>query len=116
VALLTWPQLRQEANAEGPVAHLAFALAFVAWGVCWLLGRPVRGSDVNRLWTSFRDRYGFVWGRRVLDQFNAAAAHAGREQRLTWFRGLTTEPLADELREHDLLELLRATLKRFGVS
>jgi hypothetical protein len=115
VVQLTWPEVVKEENTIGPVAHVAFALAFVVWGVRWLLNRPVRPPAVNRLWVTFRDRYGLLWGRRVLEQFNAAAANAGWEQRLTWFHGLTMQTMPDELREQDLLKLLQATLKRFGL-
>ncbi|HEY1377594.1 MAG TPA: hypothetical protein VGF55_12415 [Gemmataceae bacterium] len=52
----------------------------------WLGWRatPNRESAGDRRWRDFRDRYGFVWGQRVRDQFNRAAVNAGLACELRW--------------------------------
>jgi hypothetical protein len=71
-------------------------------------------SEVDRVWLSFRDRFGGVWGLRQQDQLNRAAANAGWPVILTWqgmrYNGVGTPPSTVEL-----LALLRSVLKRFGL-
>jgi hypothetical protein len=73
-------------------------------------------SEFDRLWLDFRDRFGFVWGQRLRDQFNRAAANAGWPVHLRW-RGLRlragTELPPDDVQTR-IVETLRAMLKRFG--
>ena len=68
------------------------------------------------MWLDFRDRFGFVWGQRLRDQFNRAAANAGWPVYLRW-RGLRlragTELPPDDLQTR-IVDTLRAMLKRFG--
>lgn len=99
------------------IPGVAVMLGCLVWLV-WLTSFTVQArrqkmSAVDRLWLNFRDRYGLVWAKRVQEQFNQAAGHAGYEERLSW-GGLAASELAGE-REAQLLELLRAVLKRFGV-
>jgi hypothetical protein len=74
-----------------------------------LLGLALRRgrNEFDRVWLAFRDGYGFLWGQRVREQFNRAAANAGRPVVLRWsgLESAAADPAA--------LELLRATLKRF---
>lgn len=87
-------------------------LALAPWlGLALLQMSKPGDSQVNRLWRSFRDRYGFVWGQRVREQFNTAAVNAGWPIFLGW-RGL--RGAGGELDEK-ALATLRAVLKRFGV-
>jgi hypothetical protein len=70
-------------------------------------------NEFDHLWLYFRNRFGLIWGQRVREQFNRAAENAGWPVYLTW-RGLrrtgetTATPVALEV-----LETLRALLKRF---
>jgi hypothetical protein len=94
-----------------------FLLALAPWAAFERL-RPRRAdtSDVDRIWLSFRDRYGLVWGQRTREQFNAAAAHSGWPVVLHW-RGLRTlsgETALGSTMEDEMIFTLRALLKRFG--
>lgn len=76
----------------------------------WLglkLGRP-RASPTDRLWRTFRDRFGLVWGQRLREQFNRAAANAGFVAELRW----TGVNPADSPAAY---ETLAALMKRFGL-
>jgi hypothetical protein len=94
--------------------HLAaLALAIAPWLALagYRLAPPPR-SVLDRLWHNFRDCYGLVWGQRIRDQFNRAAANAGWPIYLSW-RGLRQlSPLSPEL-ETAVADTLRALLKRF---
>jgi hypothetical protein len=89
-------------------------LALGPWvGWAGLRRRVASGTEFDRLWLAYRDRFGFVWGQRMREQFNRAAHHAGWPVVLHW-RGLqpaSPEAAADPAA---LLALLRAVLKRFG--
>jgi hypothetical protein len=90
--------------------HLLLAVSpWLAWaGV--QLGR--RGdSEFDRLWLAYRDRFGLVWGQRMREQFNRAAANAGWPVSLAW-GGLraSNSPPPPAL----LIQTLRAVLKRFA--
>jgi hypothetical protein len=74
--------------------------------------RTSSASDFDRLWLSYRDRFGWAWGQRICEQFNHAARHAGWPVVLRWSGLQATAPHA--LPEPEaLLALLRALLKRF---
>jgi hypothetical protein len=90
-----------------------FLLALTPW-TAWValaVGEPA-SSEVDRLWLAYRDRFGFVWGQRMREQFNRAAHHAGWPVELRW-SGLhmtAAEPSPDLAA---LAATLRAVLKRF---
>lgn len=89
----------------------------------WIaLACSYRGSkplpEFDRIWLSFRDRFGLLWGQRMREQFNRSAANAGWPVQLLW-RGLRKLPEAEnrDLPVDDIKEMvstLRALLKRFG--
>jgi hypothetical protein len=94
------------------VAQLCLIL--VPWVAVASWGRSRLGAnEFDRLWLRFRNRFGLVWGQRVREQFNRSAENAGWPVYLTW-RGLrrsgetATVPSTDEV-----VETLRALLKRF---
>jgi hypothetical protein len=81
-----------------------------------LLGCPGSGgagSEFNRVWHGFRDRFGFLWAQRLREQFNRAAQNAGWPVRLAW-SGLRREGTGSLPAPEQLLDTLRAALKRFG--
>lgn len=83
------------------------------WG-CWR--RPLRGSEFDRLWLAFRDRFGLVWGQRLREQFNRSASHAGWPVFLSW-RGLRRKPGSppiDPDTQAAMAATLSALMKRFG--
>jgi hypothetical protein len=96
------------------IAHLLLMSApWLAW-ICLAEGRAPR-SDFDRLWLTFRDRWGLVWSQRVREQFNHAAAHAGWPVRLYW-QGLVVREADAVLTRADhekMLETLGAVLQRF---
>jgi hypothetical protein len=96
-------------------------LAWLALGLSPWLGvlawrrRPSARSAFDRRWLDFRDRFGLLWGQRVREQFNRAAANAGWPVHLSW-RGLRLLPGASLARgdEHTAMtDTLEALLKRF---
>jgi hypothetical protein len=92
-------------------------VALAPWaGLLGWRSAPSPRSELERIWLDFRNRFGFVWGQRVREQFNNAASHAGWPVRLTWqglvrlLGGTTLGPQEQE----DMEATLRALLKRFG--
>ncbi|HEY7427603.1 MAG TPA: hypothetical protein VH682_25455 [Gemmataceae bacterium] len=87
-------------------------LGISPWAAAFFRGRAV-GTAFDRLWLAYRDRFGFVWGQRMREQFNRAAHHAGWLVTLRWhgLHAAAPEPVPDPA---ELLALLRAVLKRFG--
>jgi hypothetical protein len=88
-------------------------LAISPWAA-WLLMRyrPAPRTEFDQTWLAYRDRFGFVWGQRIREQFNRAAYHAGWPVVLRW-RGLETT-VASAPDPAALLATLQAMLKRFG--
>lgn len=81
---------------------------WAAWLAVWRA--PPTGSEFDRIWRTFRDRFGGLWALRLRDQFNRAAANAGWTATLSW-RGLHP---AHPPEEGPATAMLRAILKRFG--
>jgi hypothetical protein len=110
-ALQAWPLT---GAALPPAAQwLGQALVAQAPWLAWLGVACARGgSAFDRLWRSYRDRFGFLWGQRIREQFNHAAHNAGWPVRLDW-GGLrkTGEGPADG---EQALATLRAVLRRFA--
>jgi hypothetical protein len=87
------------------------ALAAAPWlAFLMVKGRPAPVAEFDRTWRTFRDSFGGLWGERLREQFNRAAANAGWTGRLGW-GGLQAAPAAER---EPLLATLRALLKRFG--
>ena len=89
--------------------------------LCWLTApwlalvraAPATDADeINVLWREFRDRWGLVWGQRVREQFNRAAANAGWQVTLTWF-GVTYRQTPDAAARASMRDALLALLQRF---
>jgi hypothetical protein len=90
---------------------LTAAGSWAAW--IGVKSQRLSGTEFDRLWLAYRDRFGFVWGQRMREQFNQAARHAGHPVVLRWggLHPTASQPLPDPA---VLLPLLRAVLKRFG--
>lgn len=103
------------ASAPGECLAAGLCLALSAWLGLLLLRRKLAGDDEDfgALWLDFRDRFGVVWGLRVREQFNRAAANAGWPVTLQW-HGLAVNEGATPPPQKELAEKLRALLKRFG--
>ncbi len=84
---------------------------WAAWAS--LRSRGVAVTEFDRLWLAYRDRFGFVWGQRMCEQFNRSASHAGWPVVLRW-TGLHTITLETPPDPAALLVTLHAVLKRFG--
>jgi hypothetical protein len=89
------------------------SLGISPWAAMAFFRRGATGTAFDRLWLAYRDRFGFVWGQRMREQFNRAAHHAGWPVALRW-DGLHPTAPAPAPDSAELLALLRAVLKRFG--
>lgn len=96
--------------SESAVRILDGLLVAVPW-LAWLSWRTRSRevSELNRMWFEFRDCWGFVWGQRVREQFNASAQNANWSVRLGWYG--STSILGEEERQSQAT--LRGVLQRF---
>ncbi len=93
---------------------LHFGLPATVWLAFWRWRRPPKSaSEVDRLWLNFRDRFGVFWAQRVREQFNRSAAHALLPGTLSWHGWEGGGQVTTEEQTRELLELLKALLKRF---
>ena len=78
--------------------------------------RVESAAEFDQLWLDFRDRFGFVWGQRLREQFNNAARHASWPVILRWqgLRLLPGSALPESSVQDEILDTLRALMKRFG--
>jgi hypothetical protein len=102
--------------AVGPAGEFAgrALLALAPW-VGWVVvsGAPAPAAEFDRLWLAYRDRFGLVWGQRMREQFNQAAANAGWPVVLTW-QGLAATAGSAPPPGPQAVATLQAVLKRFG--
>ena len=76
----------------------------------------VEPSTSNRVWLRFRDAYGLVWGLRVLERYNVAAAKLDWPQQITWYgfqSRETTEEQPSKKIEATAARSFRMLLRRF---
>lgn len=90
---------------------LLAASPWTAWAMIANRGRTK--TEFDQLWLAYRDRFGFVWGQRMREQFNRAAHHARWPVMLRW-SGLQPADDPSTPDSAQLLAMLRAVLKRFG--
>lgn len=97
------------------VGSLCLALTPLLGALAWARRWPGT-SELDRLWLDFRDRFGLIWGQRLREMFDTAAANADFPVHLSW-GGLRlnegVNQVEDATNQH-LLEILSALLKRFG--
>ncbi len=92
------------------VAAVAMGAApWLGWSLISL--RQTRNA-LDADWFAFLDRFGFVWGSRIRDQFNAAAKNAELPMRLGWRGGEPMES-GNALPIAEARSILNATTKRF---
>jgi hypothetical protein len=92
-------------------------LALVPWvGLAGWRLRAANLAEFDAVWLDFRDRFGFLWGQRVREQFNRSAANANWRVILRWqgLRLLPGSALPDPRTQDAIVAALRALLKRFG--
>jgi hypothetical protein len=93
-----------------------FGLSFVPWAAYWSIhSKRPPAAEFDVLWLSFRNRFGFVWGQRLREQFNHSASHAGWPVILRW-QGLRLLPgtvLPAPVVQAEIVSTLRALMKRF---
>jgi hypothetical protein len=99
------------------IPWLGLLLLGIAPWASWagIVRRKSTATTFDQLWLAYRDRFGFVWGQRMREQFNRAAHHAGWPVVLHWdgLHSRDDQPSPDlEL----LLAMLRSILKRFEVA
>jgi hypothetical protein len=98
-----------------PVLLFDGLLTTMPW-ISWLCARQGarERSEFDRLWLTFRDRWGLVWGQRVREQFNGAARNAGWPVKLCW-QGLRREDASPLIaaEQEKIVATLRAALQRF---
>jgi hypothetical protein len=113
--ILDVAELDRAAPSERAGQLAALVLAGLAPWAAWasLSLRHAPRTEFDQVWLAYRDRYGFVWGQRMREQFNRAAYHAGWPVVLRWTRlhTGTSEGVPDAAA---LTATLRAVLKRFG--
>jgi hypothetical protein len=94
----------------------AGCIALVPW-LAYIVASPAQMSRLSaplRLWLEFRDRFGFLWGERLREQFNRSALHAGWPIRLHWdaVESTSETALIPDL-ETKAAATLQALMKRF---
>jgi hypothetical protein len=114
-----WPLVEPAEHGANLPALAPAALAGSLWLAFLFLRRPRTGrTPFDLTWLTFRDRYGLAWGMRVREQFNNASGHAGWPVWLAW-GGLHVKPDTsppDEGQRREMLRVLHAVLKRFGLT
>lgn len=110
---LAWPSGPQDLRATAWSAF-PWALAVASWTA---ESRSQRGGPgqggLGRLWSSFRDHWGVIWGLRVQERFNRSAAAANWPIRLAW-HGTFPAP-GDGAFDTDAPEAtLKSLLRRFA--
>ncbi len=110
-----WEMMRVMDGTAGKNALGLLLLAASPW-TAWVLLAKRNGSatEFDLLWLAYRDRFGFVWGQRMREQFNRAAHHAGWPVVLRWGGLHPTVPQGSP-DAAQLVAMLRAVVKRFGL-
>jgi hypothetical protein len=109
----------EDHHAGFKTAEVVLLAPWLAWGGV-VFGR-VRDahsprSAAERLWLSYKDRFGLVWGLRLREQFNRAANSSSLPVVLTWTRLRPTAGAAPPAeKDSPVYETLAALMKRFGL-
>lgn len=105
---------------RGPSPKDEGVVEFLGGFIPWFAGitfyrYTATAPDFLELWRGFRDRFGTVWGLRVMMQFNAAANNAKQKFDLKWEALVsdTDKPLTDRETE-EARRLLHSLTQRFG--
>lgn len=110
-----WEMIRLMGWTSAAMPWLGLLLLALAPWTAWArLARQIPDATAfDRVWLAYRDRFGFVWGQPMREQFNRAAHHAGWPVVLRW-QGLQPTTDHSPLDSEQLLATLHAVLKRFG--
>jgi hypothetical protein len=85
---VVWPMSVFASRSPWPASTMRAAatigLSVATWLAAWQAGRRRRrrGHRLERVWGDFRDLFGVVWGRRMMDRLNDAAREEGWPVRL----------------------------------
>lgn len=111
----SWEMMRLMGWLSAVIPWLGPLLLALAPWAAWagLARQSPNATAFDRVWLAYRDRFGFVWGQRMREQFNRAAHHAGWPVVLRW-QGLQSTTDHPPLDSEQLLAMLQAVLKRFG--
>lgn len=88
------------------------AIAIVPW-LALVSSVGKQGDPFDQLWRDFRDRFGFVWGSRTKEQFNAAARHAELPFTLGWWGRIPKGDLEAAVVDK-ACQLFRKSTRRFS--
>lgn len=105
------------AGSEGGYIHAAYLFVWLAPWLAWagLAGQQPTGSDADRHWRAFRDRYGAIWGLRLREQFNRSAVNAGWPLELGWLGMREVGAMSPTVEQRTAAHAALAALtKRFG--
>jgi hypothetical protein len=110
----------QLAQLRRPDSDLWRAGIFLAGISPWLAGGMAllgkKAGECDRLWRQFRDRFGFLWGQRLREQFNSATRNAGQTFELGWTGLRKTDGSAiSQFDQAQGRELLAALTQRFSM-
>jgi hypothetical protein len=108
---------RSEGGGQASLMWGGLAIACVPWvAYLCLKSKSKSGSKFDRMWLSFRDRYGMVWAEGLRKQFNAGAKHSLLPVVLSW-RGLRPRRGAvdppTESQKNQIVSLIRRLMQRF---
>lgn len=120
---VVWPmtELASRSASHSKAIHAAatLGLSMAAWLAAWQARRATRPLEnpIERVWSEFRDFFGVVWGRRILERVNETARQEGWPVRLH-FDGIAaadpSKPASLTPQQADRLEkVLRWLLRRF---
>jgi hypothetical protein len=96
-------------RSEAANAVTVLLLGIAPW-LAWRTRPPVAGNALDAQWLSFRDRFGYLWGSRIRDQFNAAAKNAELAVRLGWRQSVNAANASEIERA---IAILKSLTKRF---
>jgi hypothetical protein len=113
LAMIGWTEISHAGSAGLVLCILGVAAAEIA-------RRRPNGvaNSLDRIWLDFRDTFGLLWGLRVQERVNAAAAQFGWGIELMW-RGFRKEdsgaalPATEASVEPELQSTLKGLLRRF---
>ena len=124
IGFILWNQTSMKADAAPESSRLAWSVILTSAGILMLrrsLNLPDPRLGPDRIWDDFRDLFGIVWAKRVMERVNHSAEIEGwrcrlQIDRVDWLddsTGVQTAKLSRDETSDKLLKNLRWLLKRF---